>query len=441
MPTYLWTARRWNSDTLSQGQIQADSLALARTELLRQSYEIVQIQLSPEPGLEGAQKLLEIRHPEKVRPDVFRAVGSQPPGPTEGQSSRRLWEKAGLVGWAVRWQACQQGLRRYFTGQRWGHRERAVFFRQLALLLGAGVRLHRAFQVLSDNQPDPEVRQRLLAVPDEACFDEGLRKSGLLNPFELAQVEAALENSTLVNTFHRLASQVEYWHKLQQALWLQLSMPLTALVMCWIMFPVLGRLVGILLSSLAELEASPFIQRAADLLVSPWWLPLAWALPVLGLIMLKHFLQQRLKPEWMLDIPLLGRCFRAFDLSISLKIFADLYESGIRLDRALDLTRKNSRLGCWTRMKLALAHGQSLAEGLDQPGEAVLRQTLKAGEESGKLDVLCHKMQSFYEEEVQSSLRSLMALLEPAITMAVSLLVGGLCWLCLSPIIRIAQSL
>ena len=92
-------------------------------------------------------------------------------------------------------------------------------------------------------------------------------------------------------------------------------------------------------------------------------------------------------------------------------------------------------------MQKGLAEGQSLSQALDQPGEEVLRQTLKAGEESGKLDLLCQKMQRFYEEEVQTSLRGLMALLEPTLTMAVSLLVGGMCWLCLSPILKIAQSL
>ena len=438
MPLYHWRARRWNSESESEGQLEADSLADATSELRRQSYEVLSVQLEVEQGLEGAQKLLEIRNPEKVRPDVFRAADAARPGQAARSEDwgQRLRKKTEQFGYAAR---------RYWTRQGWNHKDRALFFRQLALLLGAGVRLHRAFKILSDSQSDPLIAARLQAVPEQPCFDDGLRQTGLLNAFELAQVEAALENSTLPETFHRLADQVEQWHQCQRNLWMQLSTPITALTLCWLLLPILGRLVGILMTALSELEPSPTTRQLAWFLQSGWWLLLGWGGPPVLLLLAKHagerFLASQSGRQSLLQAPLLGRLWRAFDLSISLKIFSDLYEGGILLDRALELTQRNSMLDCWSRMLASVKEGGELSAPLFLPEDQVLRHTMKAGEESGKLGLLCAKMQMFYEDEANATMRTLTALLEPAVTVLVSLVVGSTCWICLSPILRIAQSL
>ena len=434
MPTYQWKGRRWNSDSVTEGTLQADSLASATADLLRQSFEVEHIQLALDEGLEGAQKLLEIRAPEKIRPDVFRAEGAELPS----RKPKQARANPPLKVWSYR-------LQRYFTRQNWSPQDRAVFFRQLSMLLGAGVRLHRAFDVLSQGQPDPTIAKKLLAVPEESCFDEGLRKSGLVSPFEIAQVEAALENGTLTETFLRLAEQAEQWSKCRKMLWLQLSTPLTALTLCWLLFPILGRLVGVLLTSLGDLEKPSWTQSVAGLLGSNWWLLLAWSLPVLVLLLGKHAIERFLSSPagrlGLLSLPVLGRLCRDLDLAVSLRVFADMVEGGIRLERALDLTQRNSLLDCWTRMRVAVENGRGLSAALNGPHEGVLRQTVTAGEESGKLGYLCGKMQAFYEEAAHTSLRDLLSLVEPAVTVAVAVFVGATCWFCLAPILRIAQSL
>lgn len=440
MNSYAWQGHRWNSDAQEQGSTQAPNLEDALRDLRRRGYLDLSVQLEESSkDLASALRKQEIRHPEKLRPDLFRAPGTRQRPP---HLLLRAARKARVQ--AVRH---AYGVRARLTRSSWTATEKSLFLRQLGVMLNAAVPFHRAFDMLVEQTENPTVRARLQSSLRITELVPAFSSTRLFQSTELAQIDAAMMQGNLGDVMIRIADQIAAAEDFAKKLRVRLSGPVLTLLFVALVFPLMGRQIGFLLDSLASLQPGSWTAPAARFLTSPLWLALAWTLPLVLLLVARATLQRWLKKaanrKRLLALPGLGPILTQLDLAVSLQMLAGLLESGLPLPQTLELTQRVSLLTCWSGMLQAARRGDDLDEGIDAdlPGLGMLRHTVKVGQESGTLPKLCLRLRSLYENDALHRLDQLLSIAEPAVTLLTGSVIALACWFCFSPILKISSSL
>lgn len=443
MRAYAWKATRWNSDDPEEGVVRADSVEEALRHLRRLSYIVHPSNVSACPEeTDNAQEALRkhlLSQPEKLRPDWFRSANTPRPRPRSKLSQAH--ERAG--------QFIRRSYHRFsswLSQKDWSSQQRSQFYFQLGTMFDAGVPLHRAIDLQRQQMSNPWAQQCLETLLQKSDFSEAFRNSGLFPEFELAQLEASLENGTLGSTLVRLSRQVEKVESYKRNFFSQLQRPLLTLGFLYTLAPFLGYLVGTLLSALGDLQGNGLPSQLARLLTNLPLLAALWTLPLLLMLFAYRKLQQSLSSEKrhrLLGLPRLGGMLWSYDMGISLGLFANLIESGVSLSRSLELCQKISLSDCWSRMSQAVERGQPLSTGLleGHRQERALQKTLRASEESGQVPALCQRFQSYLEEDLDHQLRGFFSLFEPLLAVLVAALALALSLTVLLPIQQVIQSI
>ena len=124
-----------------------------------------------------------------------------------------------------------------------------------------------------------------------------------------------------------------------------------------------------------------------------------------------------------------------------------MFAAGVPLVEAMESVAKAAGNIVFTeaimQMRDQVSTGQQLQLTMQQSGlfPAMAVQMVAIGEESGSLDHMCAKLADFYEEEVDSLVDNLTALLEPMIMVVLGVLVGGLVVAMYLPIFKIGQAI
>lgn len=431
---YDWTGRLPNSEELLKGVIEARSLAEARRKLLRQSYSIQTVEPHRDVSAEEALRQHSLHRPDKARPDTFRGVDD--PGPPRAPGALDKLYQAG----ARFYFAVQSWLQR----KRWSDQQKAEFHLQLGRMLESGIPIQRAFQIQFQNTLNPWVRARLDKLQQANEYVRAYSECELFSELELAQLLVGLESAQLGTTHLKLSEQILKSVTYRNHFVLKLLRPLSVLVFLYLIAPVVGALVGNLLLSLADLQASPTNRSLAGFFSSKLWLLLGWGLPLLLTFLIFRWFQSQMnsqRGERLFQLPVVGQILWEYDMANSLGVFAALLEGGFPLRRALALCQKISLSSGWTRMLKGVEEGGTLSAGLDQPREHLIQQYLLVGEESGKVPHLCARLQSNFESQAATRIDRLLAVLEPLLTAFIAGSVCALCLLVVLPQVQILQSL
>lgn len=337
-------------------------------------------------------------------------------------------------------------------------REITALTRQLATLLGAGVPLVEALDVLLQQAPGAGLQRIVAEVREE--INQGRTLTAALAtqaryfpPLYINMVRAGEASGNLELVLERLAEVRERQDQLQGKVWAALAYPLlmavfgTAVVL-FLLVSVVPGISEIFRESAAILPLPTRVLLAAsDGLRQLWWLfALGLALALWGGDRLRR--QGRGRRFWdglRLRCPLLGRLAHHVLLARFATTLAGLLHSGVGLLPSLAIVR-------------ALVDNVLVAEALDTAMERIgagggfaesladspwfppaLRRMIGVGERSGSLETLLEKSGIAYEREVDASLGALTALLEPALILAMGLVVGFVVLSILLPIFMMNQ--
>jgi general secretion pathway protein F len=333
--------------------------------------------------------------------------------------------------------------------------ELALFTRQLATLLLAGVPLDEALGATARQTPTARVKSLLLQVRAKVLAGHSLATSladfpDAFSDLYRAMVRAGEHAGLLGAVLDQLADHIERRQHLQQQVQMALLYPATLLlvalgVIVLLMGLVMPELLALFQRTGAELPLLTQVLIAISAFVAGWWwllLLIAIALPA-GLRVLLRDAGWRLRRDaLLLRLPLVSRLLVAADTARFAATLSILCSSGVALVDALAIAagvmanrvlRRRTERGV-----VAVQEGGSLAQALDGCGffPPLLTQLVASGETSGTLDVLLKRAASSQERELELTLNGLMKVLEPLIIVTMAVIVGAIVMAVLLPIMQ-----
>lgn len=315
--------------------------------------------------------------------------------------------------------------------------------RQIATLLGAGLPLDRALEILLELAGAEQQRRMVGRILDDvrggATLADALDKEeGSFPVYYRSMVRAGEVGATLEAVLTRLADFMERSQALRANLRSALIYPTILLLVAGISVVVLLTFVvptfePMLADAGAEIPLpTQMVILAGDLFSNFWWAML------LGLLVLVLGVQAMLaRPAsrlWLhgrlLRLPLLGTVWTKVDVARFARTLSTLLSNGVTLISALALTREvlgNAALAeILQRIEPDVKAGRGLAEPLAESGlfPILAVQLLRVGEESGHLEDMLAKLADIYEDESRTSIQRALALLVPILTLSLGVLIA-----------------
>jgi general secretion pathway protein F len=317
----------------------------------------------------------------------------------------------------------------------------ALFSRQFATLLTAGLSIERALAALVEQQDEAKVRDVLNSVHQDVLAGHGLgqtlsRHTRAFPRYYGAIVQAGEEAGALPQVMERLSSYLERGQALRQKVGVALIYPvIVTVVACLIVGVLLTYVVPQVVSVFEQSrQALPWLTRAmimvSDLARATWWIALI--LIVAGIFVVRHLLNiDAVRLRWhqfLLRLPIIGRLRTGLASARFANTLSVLVGSGVPIVNALgyagaaldDEVFRRATAEAATRVR----EGQSISRALKQSGAfpGMLLHLVASGEASGELARVLEHAARQQELAVETRLSALTALLEPLLI----LIMGGI---------------
>ena len=329
----------------------------------------------------------------------------------------------------------------------------AEFCRQLSNLLGAGVSLAPALDMISkDESLDAEQRRVYANVLSQVRrgidFSTALEAEGVFPQLMLGMIRAGEGTGDLARISGRLALQFEKEYQMEQRLRSAMIYPavlgvLAVGVVIIIVTFVLPQFED-LFSTMTELPAATRALIAfSNFLTSKWYVV---ALVIAGLVVVNRtFLRMPAVRFWFdrtkLRLPLLGKLFRTICTARFARAIGSLYASGMPIVNALSIAREsvgNAYIAAqFDDVLKSVRSGAELSAALSQVDglQNKLIAAIRVGEQTGRLDSMLDSTAEIMEYDSQQASARMVTILEPMLIVIMALLVGFIMVAVMGPII------
>ena len=337
----------------------------------------------------------------------------------------------------------------------------AIFTRQLATMIRSAIPLVQALNIMAESADNARLRALTLKVRDDVAGGHGLADSMARHPRHFdslycSLISAGESSGTLDTMLDRLADYREKSEKLKSRIRKALTYPIAVVCVALVVTVLLlTRVVPTFAETFAGLDAelpwfTEFVMGLSDLAVARWHQAAAVALGAVGASV---WLPRRfpraaaLRQRMLLRLPVVGPLLRNAAIARFSRTLATLFRAGAPLTDALESVAGATGNVVYAEAAHAIRedvrNGQSLAGAIRAAKlfPPMLEQLVGIGEESGALDGMLDKCASFFEEDVETRVDRLTALLEPFIMAVLGLLVGGLMIAMYLPIFRLGSVL
>jgi type IV pilus assembly protein PilC len=322
----------------------------------------------------------------------------------------------------------------------------AVFTRQLATMMKAGVPLLQAFDIVARGSANPRMTKLLTDIRNDVetgtALSAALRKHPLhFNALYCNLVEAGEAAGILEAILDRLAIYEEKTLALKSKIKSALMYPIAVLVVAFVVLAVIMIFVipafkDVFSSFGADLPAPTlFVIAISEFFVSYWW-------AIFGFLIGGTYFffeswrrserMQKVMDRLLLKIPVFGDLIYKSVLARWTRTLSTMFAAGVPLVEALDSVGGAAGNAVYAeateQIQKDVATGSSLTTSMQTTGvfpTMVLQMTM-IGEESGSLDHMLGKAAEFYEDEVDEMVKGLSSLMEPFIIVILGVLIGGI---------------
>lgn len=322
----------------------------------------------------------------------------------------------------------------------------ALFTRQLATMMKAGIPLVQSFDIVIQGLDHPRMSLMTTTIRAEIAagnsFAESLRRyPRVFDTLYCNLIEVGESSGSLEVMLDRLATFKEKTEalkaKIRKAMNYPIAIILVALLSSGIMLiEVVPALAETFSNFGAELPAfTLFVVALSDWVAAYWWQSLLGAVVVLVLskeALLRLKTLRQVVDRLLLRLPIVGAIIRAACYARFSRTLSTLYAAGVPLVDALDsvagATGNYVFEQAINRIRADVANGQPLHSAISSTElfPSMISQMASIGEESGALEAMLERSASHFEAEVDDAVDSLTSLLEPAIIVVIGILVGGL---------------
>jgi type IV pilus assembly protein PilC len=329
-------------------------------------------------------------------------------------------------------------------GKQLKDKELAVFTRQFATMLDAGLPLVQCLEILASQQPNKHFKKTLTEIRGEveggSTFAEALRRHPTAFDVLYANMVEAGEAGGLLDTIlNRLAGYIEKAMILRRKIKGALIYPSTIIVVAIsvvifllvFVIPTFQTLfagfgVALPLPTLIVLEASRLVRE---------YLLVGLGLLVVAVLGVRFYYRteggHKVIDALILRAPVFGELIRKASVAKFTRTLSTLTASGVPILTGLDITAKTAGNKvveeAVLKTRASIAEGKTIAAPLQASGvfPPMVVQMISVGEQSGALDSMLEKIADFYESEVDQAVANLTALLEPLLMVFLGVVVGG----------------
>lgn len=337
-------------------------------------------------------------------------------------------------------------------------RDIAVFTRQLATMLNAGIPLVQAFGIIAAAVENPRLQKLIntirVDVESGNTLAEALAKHrAYFDELYVNLVESGESAGVLDQVLENIATYKERIESIKGKIKKALFYPATVvgvaiLVTAILLVFVIPQFESIFQSFGGDLPAfTRLIVNLSETLRQSGWI---YLLILIGLVVGTIALKKRSKPfahfldRASLKLPIVGGVLEKAALSRFARTLATTFAAGVPLVDALKTVAGatgNVVYGDATlQIRDDVATGHQMQLAMQQTGlfPPMVVQMTAIGEEAGSLDAMLNKVANFYEEEVNNTVDALSSLLEPFIIILVGIIVGGIVVAMYLPIFKMA---
>jgi type IV pilus assembly protein PilC len=322
----------------------------------------------------------------------------------------------------------------------------AVFTRQLATMMKAGVPLLQAFDIVGRGATNPRLTKLLNDIRTDVETGTSLSVAFRKHPMQFNAlycnlVEAGEQGGILEQLLERLAIYEEKTMQLKQKIKSALIYPVAVLVVAFVVLTIIMLFVipsfkEVFTSFGAELPAPTLaVMWLSEQFVSYWWL--IFGVMIGGGYFFMQTWRRSEKMQMAMDrlflrIPIFGDLIRKAVLARWTRTLSTMFGAGVPLVEALDSVGGAAGNAVYAQateqIQKEVSTGTALTMAMQNTGvfPTMVLQMASIGEESGSLDHMLAKAAEFYEEEVDEMVKGLSSLMEPIIISVLGVLIGGI---------------
>ncbi len=321
----------------------------------------------------------------------------------------------------------------------------AIFFRQFSVMIDAGLPLVQCLEILAANQENPAFQKTLTSVRTTveggATLANAMKgHAKIFDDLTTNMIEAGETGGILDIILQRLAIYIEKAVRLRAAVKSALIYPVSVVSLAFL-------IVGALLKWVVPIFANLFVGLGVALPLPTrivmglsafvgqfWWF---FIVGVIGLVVGMKQIRKNPKGRYYFDycllkLPILGTLLRKIAVARFTRTLGTLITSGVPILEGLSITARTSGNAvleeALMKVRKAIEEGRTIVDPLRESGvfPNMVTQMIGVGEATGAMDAMLQKIADFYEDEVDSATKDMLALLEPVIIGLLGIMIGGI---------------
>lgn len=328
-------------------------------------------------------------------------------------------------------------------------KELAVFTRQFSVMIDAGLPLVQCLDILAEQQQNAffkdVLRQVRQNVEEGSTLHAALEKHPkVFDGLYSHMVEAGETGGVLDLILQRLATLIEKVVKLKRSIVSASIYPAAVILVAIaavavIMIVVIPQFEAIFLGLLGPGEVLPLPTRIVMAISNflAGWGGLALLGAIIGAAVAVRTYYKTEKGRWQIDalllkLPIFGSILRKIAVARFSRILSTLLSSGVPILQSLDITAKTAGNVIIEDAIMKIRAGVERGENFVEPLKAtdvfphMVGQMVGVGEQTGALDAMLGKIADFYEDEVDTAIADLLAMIEPALIAFLGVTIGSI---------------
>ena len=337
-------------------------------------------------------------------------------------------------------------------------KEKVVFMRQLATMVGAGLPLTRGLQIMEQQVANPMFKKVITQVKSSVEAGKSLAESfrradEVFDEVTINLIDAGESSGNLDVILNKLAVELEESKKLGDKLKSALTYPSILLVvivavvllMMFVLVPSMKDIYGEFGAELPWI--TQFLIDMSTFFVKFWW---ALLIVILSLVIgYKVWIDtpkgKRNRDKILLKTPILGMMISKIQLAQFTRLLGLLLSSGLSIMRALELSAMSLSNEMFKEVILAsrdeVEKGGSLAIPIARSEyyPLLVSSMIAVGEETGELDNVLAKVAEYYKDEVDVATANMSATLEPVFLIVMGLVIAFISLAIYMPMFQLSE--
>ncbi len=340
-------------------------------------------------------------------------------------------------------------------------KDKAVFSRQFAALVNAGVAIVRGLGVLAEQCSNPKLKKALLEISADVqqgvTLSEAMRKHPqCFDNLYVSMVQAGEVGGVLDEVLNRLSKLLEDIARLQNQIKSALAYPVVVGFLAVAIFVgmtvfLLPIFAGIFKQLGTELPALTLFMLWVSEMLRSWRVLIVIGIIVAAVIAYQQYYKTKVGRETIdrlsLKIPLFGDLIQKSAVARFSRTFGSLTRSGVPILTALEIVRDTAGnqviANAVDASRRDIQQGGMISVALqkEQVFPLMAIQMISIGEETGELDKMLMKVADFYEDEVEQTVKALTSIIEPIMIVVLGGMVGTILLSMYLPLFKVFDKL